>query len=170
MSSVISDLINQRFGKLLVVSQAGRDKWGQVIWNCSCDCGHTQIIVTGGNLRNRKEKNSCGCVKAERFRKAYTTHGHTRQLTTTGVKPSAEYASWQGMKKRCLNKSHIHYGNYGGRGVTICDRWLNSFENFLSDMGNRPVKTSLDRIDANGNYEPGNCRWADRQTQARNKR
>jgi hypothetical protein len=170
MSCVISDLTNQRFGRLTVLSKAGRDKWGQVLWNCKCDC-NGYVVVTGGNLRNRKEKNSCGCVKAERFRKTYRKHGHTRQWLDNGkVRVSPEYRSWQGMKKRCLDKNHVYYKNYGGRGIKICDRWVTSFENFLSDMGSRPPKTTLDRINPNGDYEPSNCQWATWQVQARNKR
>lgn len=164
MAPVVVRLEGKRFGTFLVVSEAGRDKWGQALWLCQCDCGNGRT-VTGGNLRHRGDKQSCGCAKAERFRKTYTKHGHT-----ANHKVSREYRSWQGMKKRCLDTSHKWYKNYGGRGITICDNWLNSFETFLLDMGERPSKFTLDRIDVNGNYEPGNCRWASWQTQARNKR
>jgi hypothetical protein len=170
MSSIVSNLKKHRFGKLLVIEEYGRDKWGQVTWLCLCDCGKNKI-VTGGNLRNRGDKQSCGCTKSERLHKASYRHGHTRQLCGDGkFRASHEYRSWQGMKKRCLDSSHVHFHNYGGRSITICDRWLNSFENFLQDMGTRPDGCTLDRIDPEGNYEPGNCRWADWQTQARNKR
>lgn len=171
MSCIISNLKDKRFGKLLVLEEYGRDKWGQVKWLCLCDCGKKKVVL-GGNLRKRQEKNSCGCSKTERIRNASLKHGHTARVLLRNGKlgPSKEYRSWQGMKKRCLDTNHVYYKHYGGRGITICDRWLHSFENFLADMGERPVKFTLDRIDPNGNYEPSNCRWASWQDQARNKR
>lgn len=81
-----------------------------------------------------------------------------------------EYQAWYDMKHRCLNPNNTRYANYGGRGIVVCKEWLNSFENFLEDMGPRPSRRSLDRIDNNGNYEPGNCRWATDKQQAYNKR
>lgn len=86
------------------------------------------------------------------------------------VKYRREYATWHGMRSRCYNKNNQSYGHYGGRGITVCPRWLRSFKHFMKDMGPRPVGTSIDRIDVNGNYEPRNCRWATAQVQARNKR
>jgi hypothetical protein len=163
MSKTIIDLTNKVFGKLTVIKQHGRDKWGQVAWECRCECGKS-VVVVSGNLRRKHGNISCGCGKSDQTRRRYTTHGHTSK------KVSREYRTWQGMKKRCLNKSHFMYKDYGGRGIKICDRWLNSFENFLSDMGERPPDFTLDRIDVNGNYEPSNCRWADWFTQSRNKR
>src|SRR5206468_1663320 len=80
------------------------------------------------------------------------------------------YRSWYAMKARCTNSNHTSYHHYGGRGITVCERWLNSFEAFLTDMGDRPEGTSLDRIDVNGNYEPSNCKWSTPSEQANNKR
>lgn len=128
----------------------------QLYWNCVCDCGK-ETIVAGMNLRNDHTK-SCGCFHLDAVR----THGLARTKT---------YISWISMKTRCSNKNDKYkYGIYGGRGITICDRWLNSFENFLEDMGKRPKNHTLDRIDSTGNYEPDNCRWATPLQQARNRR
>jgi hypothetical protein len=105
---------------------------------------------------------SCGCFARDRA----TRHGEI-----SGNRPTPEYAAWLAAKKRCFNPRNASFGNYGARGITMCARWAESFENFLHDMGRRPGPGfSLDRVDFNGSYEPGNCRWADSITQARNKR
>lgn len=131
---------------------------------CLCDCG--EIAEVEVQRLKRGITKSCGCygraVVAERSRK----HGHS-----AGGKRTPEYAAWKDAKARCYIKSVNNYDNYGGRGIRMCQRWLDSFDNFLEDMGQRPsISHSLDRIDVDGNYEPGNCRWADLRTQSNNKR
>jgi hypothetical protein len=154
------DITGKRFGRLtaLGLSHAGRGDPSQknrdAFWACRCDCGN-EVAVRGVNLIYRKTS-SCGCLA--------TKHGHSSQ------KRSPTYVSWENMKARCLNPKHPGFANWGGRGITICERWLASFLNFLEDMGERPPGMTLDRIDNDGNYEPRNCRWGTRKQQRDNQR
>ena len=159
------DLTGHQYGRLTVIRRAGH-RGKKVIWLCSCKCGG-EARPTSANLRNGTTK-SCGCLQIETAaaaaRKRSTVHGHN----PTG-KASPTYNSWHSMRARCTRASHKSYPNYGGRGITVCDRWR-EFANFLSDMGERPDGMTLDRIDNDGNYEPLNCRWATASQQQQNKR
>lgn len=143
-----------------LVSASGRRRRR---WLCRCDCG-TQTLVLAQNLSHAARRphggsRSCGCLARERA----VRHGEI-----SANRPSPEYAAWIAAKKRCFNPSNASFRNYGGRGITVCSRWAQSFEAFLRDMGRRPGPGySLDRIDPNRGYEPGNCRWADIATQSR---
>lgn len=157
-----SILLNQRFGKLLVVSLHSDFKRGKYLadyrWLCQCDCGK-QKVVLGDNLRFGRTV-SCGCVQKQRAVEANTKHGFYHHEL---------FATWKMMWRRCTDEEYKQYKDYGGRGIAVCDRWK-SFEHFAQDMGTRPEGMTLDRKNNDGNYEPGNCRWATRKEQIANQR
>jgi hypothetical protein len=163
------DISGRRFGRLTVVRAAGHATTpGGVqilVWECVCDCGKT-ILSRTGSLNSGKQL-SCGCLGREHRIASLRTHGATERGSTN----RAEFWVWQGMRNRCYRKTHRHYYMYGGAGITVCDRWRESFASFFEDMGPRPSKKhSLDRYpNQNGNYEPGNVRWATWPEQQRNK-
>lgn len=152
------DLTGQRCSRLTVLNEAGRSKDRKILWLCRCDCG-TQSIVSGKRLRNGESK-SCGCLAAEVL--AARNHKHGQVGTRL-------YRIWKGMMTRCTNPTDRNFQKYGARGIAVCDRWK-SFESFYEDMADGYADhLTLDRIDAKGNYEPGNCRWATQIEQQRNR-
>lgn len=164
------DIVGKRFNKLLVISEiAPKDKHSWFL--CECDCGkYTE--VRGTNLTNNKIK-SCGCLRIEHCVKTRTTHHQTKTKL---------YSIWRSMIKRCYNKNRRDYNLYGGRGITVCDKWLGEqgFENFRDWAYNNGYKEeilpnglnkwTIDRVCGNGNYEPNNCRWTTCKSQQRNKK
>jgi hypothetical protein len=152
-----------KYGKLTILKEVDSivDSFGQTvrIFNCLCVCGNIKNIRMNA-FRTGKTK-SCGCQ-----RKGITIESNK----THGLSKSSEYRSWYAMKARCSNPNYKNYNYWGGRGIKVCDRWLNSFENFIEDMGKKPANTSLDRINNDGNYEPNNCRWATKTEQQNNRR
>ncbi len=158
MSGLI-DMTGGRFGRLTVLSRAETSQGKKARWVCQCDCGNTKTI-DGYKLRTGHTQ-SCGCFHSEISAKMLTIHGQSA---------TPAHVSWRSMIQRCIDPNSTSYPRYGGRGITVCDRWLESFENFLSDMGERPEGCSLDRVDPDKNYEPSNCRWSTNEEQANNKR
>ena len=148
------NLIGMKFGRLTVIKEAGRDKWGKVTWNCRCDCGIVKIVA--GYFLRRGDTNSCGCWNKE----VHLTHGMSGTKT---------YESWQNMVARCTNPNNKDFKNYGGRGITICKRWL-KFENFFADMGNSPKGLTIERKNNNLGYSKENCCWDTRYKQSQNRR
>lgn len=154
------DLTGKKFTRWTVLEYAGKKKDKQ-FWLCRCDCGNEKHIE-GHTLRIGTSK-SCGCLQQELL----TTHGHTTNAVGRCTKT---YNTWRCMIKRCYYPKHQSYKNYGERGITVCKRWRDSFENFLEDMGERPEGMNLDRINNSKGYCKSNCRWANAKTQNRNKR
>lgn len=155
---MIKDEMGHTYGRLTVTEAAESIK-GKGAWLCVCTCGNHKV-VTGDSLRTGKIK-SCGCLQAEHRNAGRPTHGMSRTPT---------YKSWQEMRTRCEDPKAISFPNYGGRGIKVCERWRNSFENFLEDMGPRPAGRSLDRKRGAEGYSPSNCVWSTRTEQNRNKR
>lgn len=153
------DLSDQVFGRLEVVSRAESTKRG-TRWLVRCSCkAKTELVVATSNLRSGNTK-SCGCLHKEQLVQKVKKHGRSR---------TSIYAIWSVMIQRCQNSNNKDFGHYGGRGITVCDRWLR-FEHFLADIGERPENATLERRDNDQGYCPGNCYWATRETQSRNKR
>lgn len=182
MSRPVIDISGQIFGRLTVVCRTEKIQNKKPTWYCICTCGKEKII-RGVSLKSG-DTQSCGCLQKEKITeigkingkiygkitgrvngKLNRTHGHSVNYKTSKI-----YKSWYNMKTRCTNSNVPRYKDYGGRGITICSEWFNSFENFLNAMGEQPPGTSLDRINNNGNYTPENCKWSTKKEQANNKR
>lgn len=147
----IVDITGQHFGRLVVVrfSHIGENRYAQ--WICACDCG-AEALISGDKLR-RGFTSSCGCLRRELAERRNLKHGHARVGSLTPT-----WHSWHAMMERCYRPTNDSWKHYGGKGIEVCKRW-HIFENFLADMGERPLGKTLHRIDSNKNYEPSNCEW-----------
>lgn len=156
--------VGQTLGRLSVEEYLPRcRKTGELArFKCKCDCGNEVIVNASNLLRKNKGTRSCGCLVSETSSKNQTTHGKSK---------SSEWLAWRNMKTRCCDVNHKAYLRYGGRGIKVCERWLDSFENFFEDMGEKPSpRHTLERKNNSEGYEPGNCVWATRKAQSRNTR
>ena len=160
------DLTGQRFNRWNVVSFSHVDKKQRsAYWNCICICG-TKSVVAARNLKNGDSR-SCGCLQKDAVSRAHKIHGQSGGRNER----TRVYRIWTCMKYRCTNKNNSNYKYYGDRGITVCKRWVNSFNSFISDMG-MPTsnKHSIERINNNLGYYPSNCKWATQSEQLRNRR
>lgn len=152
----VRDLRGMKFGRLTVVRYAGRASPKGALWECACDCG--TIHTTRGRSLTSGSTSSCGCLWLDKQADRSTIHGG---------KGTRIYGIWQGMLRRCADPRHDPRGRYATRGITVCDRWRD-FEAFRADMGDPPAGMSIERVNNDGDYEPGNCRWATQKEQMRN--
>lgn len=159
-----SKLTGTKFYHLTVIYPLPDYRGGKV-WRCSCTCGK-MVTVKEKDLR-RAKVSSCGCLPPI----SRSTRNYGESFVTHGMSGSSEWHAWVNLRQRCNNTNNVNYKDYGGRGIKVCDRWNTSFENFIADMGRKPdPKLSIDRIKTDGDYEPGNCRWATAKQQYDNRR
>lgn len=168
MAQRFKDMTGQRYGRLTCIAPLGSTSTG-MLWECHCDCGNVRNVVRG-NLLSAGVK-SCGCLREEihKGNKHGLKNGRNVAVNGKRINRIGTYSSWEAMNNRCNNPNNNGYPDYGGRGIIICKRW-SEFNNFLWDMGERPIGKTLDRIDVNGNYEKSNCKWSTPSEQNLNRR
>lgn len=161
------ELTDRVFGQLRVESFVGYNKYGKALWNCLCSCGKSKVVLSNSLQTGRTS--SCGCAIGKSAQERFTKHGHKSSRATPEERST--YSCWIGIRERCYNPNSSVYEYYGERGITVCDRWRASYDDFLADMEVKPsLGLSIERRDCNGNYEPSNCYWATYSVQNANKR
>lgn len=159
----IKDIVGERFDRWLVLSLS-RSNDGRVYWNCKCDCGNAREVRSDRLIGGMSK--SCGCYHKEIVARSSSEHNGTHRMSHTKI-----HRVWRLMKSRCGNPNDKSWPNYGGRGIKVCERWLHSFEKFYADMGDIPFDgAQIDRVDNDGHYEPGNCRWSTAKENSNNRR
>lgn len=162
---VFKNIEGQVYGRLTALTFEGRDRNKMAIWKCQCECGKETsvrlITLTQGSTR------SCGCLNTEVRERTAKGNEYAK---THGLSKHPLYSTWATMKQRCYNPNTYKFNHYGGRGIQVCEAWLNSFEIFLKDMGERPEGATLNRINNDGDYHPDNCEWSSYSDQNRNRR
>ena len=164
-----NDLTGQVFGFLRVIERAENARNGRVMWLCECSCSEDRVTVRADHLKSGATT-SCGCVHKESARLVGKSNLRYGDRDRPNRSRGPTYNSWSAMKRRCTDSLHEKWPIYGGRGISVCDRWLESFENFLEDLGERPAGTSIDRIDNDLGYFKENCKWSTPKEQANNRR
>jgi hypothetical protein len=167
MPNISKDVAGKRFDMLVAVEVVGKRQKAN-LWKCVCDCGNETFAIV--SQLTRGDRTSCGCKRKKIRQPRPDLSKRNKERAIHSMSGGYTYSSWQSMKSRCYDKNDKDYPRWGGRGITVCEAWRNSFIEFYKDMGERPEGHTIDRVNNEGNYEPNNCRWAIPKVQSNNTR